>query len=74
MSVSALPFSSFSISVPSFSFTEFLYELRTDPLLFFVFLIPVLMVVIYFIILKINALRRKVDSEPTLIQEKVGPK
>jgi 5-bromo-4-chloroindolyl phosphate hydrolysis protein len=70
MSVGVLPFSSISLNIPSFSFTELLYELEADPMLFFVFLVPVLMVVVYFIILKINALRRKVDSEPTFIQEK----
>lgn len=70
MAGSVLPFLSLSITVPKFTFIELYYEFRTEPFIFLIFSVPVFMVVFYFIILKINARRRKVDSDPTLKQEK----
>ncbi|MHB1440472.1 MAG: hypothetical protein ACYCSO_04650 [Cuniculiplasma sp.] len=61
---------SFPISVPKFTLTEFFLQLEVKPYIVFIFLVPVLMIFFYFIILKINTHRRKVDSEPTLKQEK----
>ncbi len=63
-------FFSLGLKTPDISFAAFISEIRTDPLALFQFLIPLLVLVFAVLTLKIRGTRVKVNSNPSMVQER----